>query len=82
MLEDAYDRGIYTMRTTVDLPEALLDEVQRMAGTSTRREALSIALQDYVRRRSLRRVALAAGSLDFDLEARDIRDADCSRLKV
>ncbi len=69
------------MRTTVDLPEELLDEVQRTAGTSTRREALILALEDYIRRRRMRRVALAAGSLDFDVEAREIRDAGRARLE-
>lgn len=68
------------MRTTVDLPESLLDEVQQAAKTSTRREALIIALEDYLRRQRRRRVVEAAGALDLDVDARALRHADRSRL--
>lgn len=68
------------MRTTVDLPESLLDEVQRAAQTGTRREALIIALEDYLRRQRRRRVAEAAGDLDLDLDVRAVRRAGSQRL--
>ncbi len=61
------------MRTTIDLPEALLDEVQRTTQASTRREALLIALEDYLRRQRRARVISAAGSMDLDLDVRALR---------
>jgi metal-responsive CopG/Arc/MetJ family transcriptional regulator len=54
------------MRTTIDIPEHLLDEVQRTTEASTRKEAILIALEDYVSRHRLRRIIEAAGTLDFD----------------
>ena len=58
------------MRTTIDVPNHLLDEVQRATNATTRREALIIALQDYLSRHRARRVIEAAGTLDVDLDVR------------
>ena len=63
------------MRTTVDLPESLLDEVQRTTKASTRNDALVIALEDYLRRQRRSRVIAAAGSMDIDLDVRKLRRA-------
>lgn len=67
------------MRTTVDLPEPLLDEVQAVSNAPTRREALVIALEDYLRRQKLRSVIDAAGTLDLDIDVRALRAADRRR---
>jgi hypothetical protein len=69
----------YEMRTTVDVPGSLLRDAQEAAGVSTRKEALIIALSEFVRRRRLRRVAEAAGKLEFDIEVRDVRRLDRRR---
>lgn len=68
------------MRTTVELPEGLLDDVVRVTGARTRREALVAALQDFLRRQRLRRVVAAAGELEFDLDVRALRAAGEGRL--
>lgn len=71
--------GSSNMRTTIDLPEPLLDEVQAVTRASTRREALVIALEDYLRRQKLRAVISAAGDLDLELDVRALREADRRR---
>lgn len=68
------------MRTTIDLPESLLDEVQRTTNASTRRDALIIALEDYLRRQRRNRVITAAGSMDIELDARKLRQAGDRRV--
>jgi metal-responsive CopG/Arc/MetJ family transcriptional regulator len=67
------------MRTTIDLPEALLDEVQRTTQATTRRDALVIALEDYLRRQRRQRVIAAAGTMDMDLDVRALRDLGTER---
>ena len=67
------------MRTTVDLPEDLLRSVQELTGAKTRKDALIIALEDYRRRRRLERLLEAAGTLEFELDARAIREQDARR---
>ena len=61
------------MRTTVDLPEGLLDEVERVTNAGSRREALVIALEDYLRRQRRSRLIAAAGTLDLDVDPRALR---------
>ena len=68
------------MRTTLDIPQHLLVEVQRLSEAPTRREAVIIAMEDYLRRQRLKRVIAAAGELDFDVDPRALRDADSARL--
>ena len=63
----------HQMRTTIDVPEHLLDEVQRATEASTRKEALLIVLEDYLSRHRLRRVIEAAGTLDIDVDVRTER---------
>jgi hypothetical protein len=62
------------MRTTIDLPEALLDEVQRTTRATSRRDALVIALEDDLRRQRGSRVTAAAGTMDLDLDVRALRE--------
>lgn len=62
------------MRTTIDVPEHLLDEVQLATEATTRREALIIVLEDYLRRYRMRRVIDAAGTLDIDVDVRALRN--------
>ena len=69
------------MRTTIDLPEELMDEVQRVSHTSSRREALVTAMEDYLRRKRLRAVIAAAGTLELDIDVRALRDADRRRFE-
>jgi Arc/MetJ family transcription regulator len=67
------------MRTTMDLPLDVLDQVQACSGAATRREAVILALTDYLRRRRREAVLSAAGTLDLDLDAADIRAANAAR---
>lgn len=68
------------MRTTLDLPEDLLRDLQGVTGAPTRREAVIVALEDYIRRQRLKRVAAAAGQLDFDVDPRELRALEARRL--
>lgn len=54
------------MRTTIDIPEDLLREVQEDCGAATKREAVVIALKEYIRQRAVRRLIAAAGTIEFD----------------
>ncbi len=69
------------MRTTLDLPENLLQEVKRTAKTATRREAVVIALEDYLCRKRLLQVVEAAGDLQFDLDPKELRKLSRPRTK-
>ena len=73
-------RESYAMRTTLDIPDALLIAVEASSGAPTRREAVIVALEDYLRRRRRQQVVAAAGSLSFDTEVSELRAQDRKRV--
>ena len=54
-------------RLMIRLDNKLLDEAVRLSGARTKREAVELALQEFVRRRRLRQVLEHAGKIDLDL---------------
>lgn len=60
-------------RTTMILPEGLLDSVRRLSGKSTQTEAVCEALTAYVARKGVQRLIAAQGRFPdlLDLRAKD-----------
>ena len=58
------------MRLSVAVDEHLVEEVKRLSGSNTKREAFEVALTDYVRRKRVEELAGLAGSglVDLSLE--------------
>ena len=49
------------MKTTIDIPERLLAEAMKAAGTTTKRDAVLRALEDFNRRARLRKLTERLG---------------------
>jgi hypothetical protein len=58
------------MRTTLDLPENLVEEARRMLGFKSKTDTIVFALSELVRRRRIDQLKSLMGSirLDIDLE--------------
>jgi hypothetical protein len=58
------------MRTTLDLPENLVEEARRMLGFKSKTDTIIFALSELVRRRRIEQLKSMMGSvrLDIDLE--------------
>ena len=56
-------------RLSVAVDEELVEEVKRLSGSKTKREAFEVALREYVRRKRLEELAALAGSGLVDLDA-------------
>jgi Arc/MetJ family transcription regulator len=54
------------MATNLKIENALLDEALELSGFRTKREAVTLALQEFVARRRQRRVLALEGKIDFD----------------
>lgn len=61
------------MRTTLNLPQELLERAARLADVKTKTETIVIALRDFVRRKQLERLMGAAGSLSLKPAWRKMR---------
>lgn len=54
-------------RMTVTLDERLLEEARRLSGAKTKREALEVALRQFVSRLRRREIIAHAGAIDLSL---------------
>jgi Arc/MetJ family transcription regulator len=57
---------IHNMATNLALDDALIEEARRTGGHRTKREAVTAALDEYVRRRKQQKILEQFGTVDFD----------------
>jgi len=67
------------MRTTIDIPDDLLEQAIEVSGAKTKREAIRWALEEALRRKATEDLLNSEVAIDFavkpdELEAREIQD--------
>ncbi len=61
------------MRTTLDLPENLLDEAMKITRTSTKTGVIVRALEELVRKSKISDLKKFKGKIDIDIDLDEIR---------
>jgi len=56
------------MRTTLDIPEPLLEEARRVLGFKSKTETVVLALQELVRKRRIEELKSLLGSVRLDID--------------
>ncbi len=56
------------MRTTLDLPQPLLDEAQRLLGFKSKTDTVVLSLTELIRRRRIDELKSLAGRVDLGLD--------------
>ena len=64
------------MRTTIDLPDGLIEDVARLTGTRKKKDALRIALEEYVRNKRIEALLALPGTVDFDYVRPEMEEAE------
>jgi Arc/MetJ family transcription regulator len=62
----------FHMKTTLDIPSALLNEAMRLAGAKTKRAAVLAALDDFSKRGRMREMAMRLGDSETFMTAVDL----------
>jgi len=62
------------MRTTLDLPENLLNEAMKVTRTSTKTGVIVKALEDLVRKSKISDIKKYKGKIDLDIDLDELRD--------
>ena len=62
------------MRVTLDIPEGLMEEARRATGLESGSEIVDLALRELVRRRRLRDLKDAFGTIELDVDLERSRD--------
>ncbi len=60
----------YSMRTTVDLPEDLLEEARRATDSKTMRETIILGLEELVKKDLREQLRQLAGKIQIDFDPR------------
>jgi len=63
------------MKTTLNLSKELLDEAVRLANARTKTQVVTLALEEFIRRRKVERIIDESGSLQFSDEREEARHA-------
>ena len=61
------------MRTTLDLPQDLIENVMKLTGAKTKSEAIIKALQDLIDKQKRMKLLAYKGKLDLDLDLNVLR---------
>ena len=62
------------MRTTLDLPEKLLNEAMKLTHTGTKTGVIVLALRELVRKSKLSDLKKYRGKIDLDIELDELRN--------
>ncbi|GMQ25534.1 hypothetical protein Aoki45_22160 [Algoriphagus sp. oki45] len=62
------------MRTTIEIPEELIAEVMKITGSTTKSQAIKLALEEKIARNKRKRLINMKGSIDLDIDLDVLRD--------
>ncbi len=62
------------MRTTLDLPEKLLNEAMKITHTDTKTGVIVLALRELIRKSKITDLKKYRGKIDLDIDLDELRD--------
>jgi len=65
---------VFLMRTTLDLPENLLNEAMKISHSKTKTQTIVLALQELVRKSKIAKLKNFKGKIDIDIDINTIRN--------
>ena len=63
-------------RTSITLPQEMVDELVEATGAGSKTRAVTLAVEEELRKRKLENIKGMAGKLAFDIEAEELRHGD------
>ena len=64
------------MRATLNIPDELIDEVQRLSGQKTKTQAIVTVMEDYVRRKKMENLLALRGKINIEYDWEQEEDAE------
>ena len=65
------------MRTTLDLPEDLVEEAMKATNIKTKTKVIVAALEQLIRRKKIAEIKNYKGKVDLDIDLNELRDRKC-----
>ncbi|MBP1728750.1 MAG: hypothetical protein H6Q56_1123 [Deltaproteobacteria bacterium] len=64
------------MRATLNIPDELIKEVQRLSGQKTKTQAIVTVMEDYVRRKKMENLLALRGKINIEYDWEQEEDAE------
>lgn len=64
------------MRTTLDLPDGILEELLRVVRKKKKNEAVRIALEDFIRRKKMEKLLELSGKVEIEDTTEELERAE------
>lgn len=61
------------MKTTIDIPVEIMEEVKNYSKASSKKEAVLVAMRDYIERRKMTELASRLGKLEGIISHKELR---------
>jgi metal-responsive CopG/Arc/MetJ family transcriptional regulator len=61
-------KEVLSMRATLNIPDDLLKEVQKITGEKSKTKAITVAMQEYVRQKKIKELMALSGKIDIDYD--------------
>ena len=61
------------MRTTIDITQDLVDKAIELTDAKTKTDVIKLALQELIRRESMKKILAFRGKIDFDIDLDELR---------
>ncbi len=61
------------MRTNIEIDQKLIEEIMKMTSIKTKKEAVHLALEEYLRRLKLNELAGLAGTIEWEGDLDEMR---------
>lgn len=65
------------MRTTLDLPEELLNEAMKATRINTKTKVIITALEELIRKSKISELKEFKGKIDLEIDLKDLRGRQC-----
>jgi Arc/MetJ family transcription regulator len=69
------------MRATLNIPDDLLSEVQKMLGEKSKTKAITIALQEYIRHRKIKELIALRGKVKIEDVTEELEKLELEEMK-
>lgn len=74
-------KEVTKMRATLEIPDALIDDLLKVTGEKTKTRAICLAIKDYIRQKRKEKLLALSGKIHFDLDWKEMEDIELKGMK-
>lgn len=69
------------MRATLNIPDALINDLLKVTGEKTKTRAICLAIRDFIRRKRREKLLSLCGKIHFDLDWKEMEEIELKGMK-